>query len=81
MLVFTRGKVKRYLIFSYGDDIEVVIEYVYLGVSINYNNEFDIGMSKQLDQCRKAQFSELIKCRKLELPIDIQCKYKDIIRC
>ena len=62
--VFCRGKVKRYPIFSYGDDIiEVVSDYVYLGVTMNYNNEFVKGM-----------FSMLIKCRKLELPIDIQCK-------
>ena len=73
--MFSRGKVKRYPIFSYGDDIiEVVSEYVYLGVTMNYNNEFVKAMRKQLDQGRKAQFSMLIKCRKLELPIDIQCK-------
>ena len=41
---------------------------------MNYNNEFVKAMRKQLDQGRKAQFSMLIKCRKLELPIDIQCK-------
>ena len=75
IIVFSRGKVKRYPIFSYGDDIiEVVSEYVYLGVTMNYNNEFVKAMRKQLDQGRKAQFSMLIKCRKLELPIDIQCK-------
>ena len=43
-------------------------------VTMNYNNEFVKAMRKQLDQGRKAQFSMLIKCRKLELPIDIQCK-------
>ena len=73
--MFSRGKVNRYPIFSYGDDIiEVVSEYVYPSVTINYNNEFVKAMRKQLDQGRKAQFSMLIKCRKLELPIDIQCK-------
>ena len=52
----------------------VHFHYVYLGVTMNYNNEFVKAMRKQLDQGRKAQFSMLIKCRKLELPIDIQCK-------
>ena len=71
IIVFSRGKVKRYPIFSYGDDIiEVVSEYVYLGVTMNYNNEFVKAMRKQLDQGRKAQFSMLIKYRKLELPIE-----------
>ena len=75
IMVFSRGKVKRYPILSYGDDIiEVVSEYVYLGVTMNYNNEFVKAMRKQLDQGRKAQFYMLIKCRKLALPIDIQCK-------
>ena len=41
---------------------------------INYNNEFVKAMRKQLDQARKTQFSMLIKCRKPELPIDMQCK-------
>ena len=75
IMVLSRGKVKRYPIFSYDDDIiEVVSDYVYLGFTMNYNNEFVKAMRKQLDQGRKAQFSMLIKCRKLELPIDIYCK-------
>ena len=60
---------------KYGDDIiEVVRDYAYLGVTMYYINEFVKAMRKQLDQGRKAQFSMLIKCRKLELPIDMQCK-------
>ena len=75
IMVFSRGKVKRYPIFSYGDDIiEVVSDYVYLGATMNYNNEFVKAMRKQLDQGQKSQFSMLIKCRTTELPIDIQCK-------
>ena len=64
----------RSMFFCYNDIIEVVSEYVYLGVTMNYNNECVKAMRKQLDQVRKAQFSMLIKCRKLELPIDIQCE-------
>ena len=41
---------------------------------MNYNNEFVKAMRKLLDQDQKTQFSMFIKCRKLELPIDIQCK-------
>ena len=74
-MVFTGGKVKCYPTFSVGDDIiEAVIDYVYLSVTMKYNDAFDKAMRKQLDQGRKAPFSMLIKCRKLELPIDIQCK-------
>ena len=49
-MVSSRGKVKRCLTSSYGDDIiEVVSDYVYLGVTMNYNNEFVKAMRKQLD--------------------------------
>ena len=54
-MVFSRGNAKRYLTFSYGDDkIEVVIDSVYLGVTMNYNNEFVKAMTKQLDQGRHS---------------------------
>ena len=57
IIVFSRGKVKRFSSFKYGFDvIEVVSDYVYLGITMNYNNKFDKAMKKQLDQGRKAQF-------------------------
>jgi len=73
IMIFSRGKVRRFPTFKYGTDIiEVVSNYVYLGVNMNYNNNFALAMRKQLDQGRKAQFSMLIKARKLDMPIDIQ---------
>ena len=53
--------------------VEVVSDYVYLGITMNYNNKYEKVMRKQLDQGRKAQFSLLVKAKKLELQIDIQC--------
>jgi len=74
IIVFSRGKVRRFPTFYYGDSIvEVVSDYVYLGVTMNYNNTFVKAMRKQLDQGRKAQFAMLVKARKLMLPVDIQC--------
>ena len=65
---------KKYPIFNYGDSIiEVVNDYVYLGVTTNYDNKFAKAIRKQLDQGRRAQFSLLVKSRKLDLPIDVQC--------
>ena len=40
---------------------------------MNYNNKYEKAIRKQLDQGRKAQFSLLVKAKKLELPIDIYC--------
>ena len=37
------------------------------------NNNYEKAIRKQLDQGRKAQFFLLVKAKKLELPIDIQC--------
>ena len=74
IIVFSRGKVRRFSSFKYGFDvIEVVSDYVYLGITMNYNNKFDKAMKKQLDQGRKAQFYLLVKAIKMLLPIDIQC--------
>ena len=56
IVVFSRGKVKRFPMFKYGcDTIEVVSDYVYLGIKMNYNNTFVKAMKKQLDQGRKAK--------------------------
>ena len=63
ILVFS--KIRRVRSFKYGFDIiEVVSDYVYLGITMNYNNKFDKAMKKQLDQGRKAQFSLLVKAKK-----------------
>ena len=75
IIIFSRGMVRKYPSFQYGSDsIEVVSEYVYLGVKMAYNNKFSKAMKKQLDQGRRSQFSMLIKAMKLDLPIDIQSK-------
>ena len=82
IIIFSRGKVRRFTTFKYGCDIiEVVSDYVYLGVKMNFNNTFAKAMKKQLDQGRRAQFSMLIKARNLDLPIDIQTKLFESIVC
>ena len=71
--MFSRGKVRKFPMFKYGSStIEVVSEYVYLGVTMVYSNKYAKAMKKQMDQARNAQFSLLINAPKLCLPIDIQ---------
>lgn len=78
IIIFSRGKVRKFPIFKFGDNsIDVVSDYVYLGVTFNYNNKFPKAIKKQLDQGRKAMFSMLVKSRRLCLPIDIQCDLFD----
>ena len=82
IIIFSRGKVRRFTTFKYGCDIiEVVSDYVYLGVKMNFTNTFTKAMKKQLDQGCRAQFSMLIKARNLDFPIDIQTKLFESIVC
>ena len=61
IIVFSRGKVKRFPTFKYGNNtIEVVSDYIYLGITMNFNNKFTKAM-KKLDRGRKALFSMLVK--------------------
>ena len=72
IIVFSRGKVKRFPTFKYGNNtIEVASDYIYLGITINFNNKFNTAI-KQLDQGWKALFSMLVKTKqKMDMPIDI----------
>ena len=73
IIVFSRGKIRNIPEFFYGEEqVEVVDDYVYLGVKFNYNGSFTKAMEKQIDQARKAMFSMLTKARRLQLPVDIQ---------
>ena len=57
IMIFSRGKARRFPTFKYGHHIiEVVIDYIYYGVKMNYNKHFAKAMKKQLDQGRRAQF-------------------------
>ena len=75
IVIFSRGKVRNYPHFKIGnDDIEVKDDYVYLGVTFNYNGSFKKAICKQIMQARKAMFAILQKARTLQLPIDIVCE-------
>ena len=77
ILIFSRGKVRRYPDFVFGTKkLYVVHEYVYLGVKLNYNGygNYKKMIAKQITQARKALYC---MARKLQLPIDIQCQLFD----
>ena len=58
IIIFSRGKVRRFTTSKYGCDIiEVVSHYIYLGIKMNFKHTFAKSMKKQLDQGRRAQFS------------------------
>ena len=57
--------------------VEVVSDYVYLGVLFNFNNSFTKAIDRQLTLGRKALFSMLTKIQPLNLPIDLQLSLFD----
>ena len=80
VVIFSRGKVRNVPNFKYGEEcIEIVDDYVYLGTTFNYNGKMNKAINKQVTQARRALFSMLIKCKRLELPIDINCELFDVL--
>ena len=76
--MFSRGKIRKIPNFYYGEEqVEVVDDYVYLGVKFNYNGNFTKAIEKQIDQARKAMFSMITKARRLQLPVDTQIEIFD----
>ena len=63
---------RKYPRFTLGsNEIEVKDDYVYLGVTFNYNGSFKKAISKQISQGRKAMFALVEKAKILSLPTDI----------
>ena len=51
IVIFSRGKVRRYPDFVFGTEkLDVVDEYVYLGVKFNYNGSYKKMIAKQITQ-------------------------------
>ena len=60
-----------------GESIEIVDEYKYLGVIMNYNGSFKSCQTQLCQQGRRAMYSLIAKCPKLDLPIDLQLELFD----
>ena len=79
IVIFSRGKVRKYPTFKLGSSIiDVVDDYVYLGVTFNYNGSFRKAMDKQISQAKKAMFLLLQKVKILHLPLDIIIELFDV---
>ena len=73
MVIFSKGKIENKPIFEYnGENIDVVDDSVYLGVTFNYNGSFHKTKAYLVEEGRKNMLSVLKKTRKLGLRIDIQ---------
>ena len=72
IVIFSKGKVTKHQDFTFnGELVEVVGEYLYLGVLFNYNGSFDKAIKHNIDKARRAMFGLLTKAGRLLLTIDI----------
>ena len=72
VMIFSRGKVRKYQNFMFGDSIlDVTYEYVYLGVNFNYNTSFIKAIERHISRAKRAMFAIVTKSRRLSLPLDI----------
>ena len=62
-----------------GNEIEIVDDYMYLGVIFNYNGSFKKAKTKLIDQARRSMFAVYKRIRNNSIPIDIQLKLFDSI--
>ena len=48
IVIFSRGKIRKFRKFTFnGEQVEVVSEYIYLGIVFNYNNKFNKSIARQ----------------------------------
>ncbi len=72
IVIFSRGKVRKYPNFKLGSqNLEVVSNFLYLGLKLNFNNKMNIAQKDLNDRASRAMFALLKKCNSLSLPPDI----------
>ena len=72
IVIFSRGIVRKYPDFLIDSTkIEVVKDFTYLGLKLNYNNRFSIAQKDLYDRALRAMFLLMKKATNLSLPIDV----------
>ena len=72
VMIFSRGKVRKLPKIYYNDtELEIALDYTYLGTKFNFNNKSKKAQNAQVNQASRALFSLSHKCYDLDLPLDI----------
>ena len=79
MVFGSRTKDHNYQFLYEGKTLEIVKTYKYLGVLFDENGSFNKCKQQQKSQAERAMFCLLKKCRKLDLPVDLQLELFDKI--
>ena len=70
IVIFSKGKIRVYPNFYMGTvAIDVVHEFIYLGVLFNYNGSFKKAIARQTQRASAAMFAIIRKMRELDLDI------------
>ena len=80
VVIFSRGKMRLKPVFTYNDKpIDMVDDFVYLGVKFNYNGTFKKGELYDLQQANKSMYNLISKARALNLDLNLQIDLFDRI--
>jgi hypothetical protein len=72
VIVFSRGKIRKLPdLFIGNEKLEVVSEFVYLGLKLNYNNKWHVAQKDLYNRASKAMFVLVKKCNENMLPVDL----------
>ena len=72
VMIFSRGKVRNIPLWFIGDKrLEVVFDFGYLGLKLNYNNKFKTAQIDLCTRASRAMFLLLKKANRLSLPLDV----------
>ena len=82
VMVFCGKKPTHQYPFSLNDQtLEHVSSFKYLGVTFNFNGNFNLCVKQLKEQGRRAMFALLQKCRYLQLPISVQLElFNSLVR-
>ena len=72
VIIFSRGKVRNLPAWYIGDNrLEVVFDFMYLGLKLNYNNNFFVTQKDLYARATRAMFMLLKRSYRLMLPLDV----------
>ena len=72
IVIFSRGIDRKYPDFLIDNNkIEVVRDFTYLGLKLNYNNRFSVAQKDLYDRALRAMYLLMKKATNLSLPIDV----------
>ena len=78
IVIFSKGKIRNTPVFRYnGEPLDVVDNFVYLGVNLSSNGSFKKGQVYASDRANKSIFSAICKARQFNFSLDIQIDLYD----